>query len=100
MPASFVSGRWTIPPGVHSTGFTWNWPPGQRPNKGPMVVILSPDHPPRPEEVKLSIDNFGQVRTQQGPVIYSGSISNSSTQTVGARLLGVIFPEFQSQWEM
>jgi hypothetical protein len=101
MPASFVSGKWTIPPGNQSIGFTWLWPPtppGNHPNRGPMVCILSPDRPATPEEVKLSIDDFAQGRTTQGPVYYSGLISNSCSQTVSARLLGVIFPEFQDQW--
>jgi hypothetical protein len=104
MPASFVSGKWTIPPGNHSIGFTWLWPPTPPPappnfpNRGPIVCILSPDKPPTPEDVRLTIDDFAQGRTTQGGVYYSGWISNSCSQTVSARLLGVIFPEFQNQW--
>src|SRR5262249_50274865 len=67
MPANFVLGRWTVAPGL-SVGFTFSWPPGQHPNKGPVFVMLSPDRPPRPEDVKITILNYAQARSVEGPV--------------------------------
>jgi hypothetical protein len=100
MPASFVLGPWTIPPGDHILSFTFGWAPGQHPNQGPVLCMLSPNHPATPEDVKLTIDGYAQARSVQGPVYYYGLISNSCSQTVNARLVGVFFPEFQADWEM
>jgi hypothetical protein len=100
MPADFVLGRWTIPPGNHVLWFTFWWQPGQHPNKGPVFCMLSPDHPATPEDVKLTIDNYAQARGPSGPVYYYGLVSNSCSQSVGGRLMGVYFPEFQTDWEM
>jgi|SRR6516165_2879837 hypothetical protein len=99
MPANFVLGRWTVDPGL-SVGFSFSWPPGQHPNKGPVFVMLSPDRPPRPEDVKMTILNYAQARSVEGPVYYYGDYTNSCSQTVQARLMGVYFPEFQTDWEM
>lgn len=62
--------------------------------------MLSPDHPTNREDVKLTIDGYAQARSIEGPVYYYGLISNSCSQTVSARLMGVYFPEFQTDWEM
>jgi len=100
MAADFVLGRWTIPPGNDVLWFSFSWSPGQHPNKGPVFCMLSPDHPPKAEDVKMTISNYAQARSVEGPVYYYGLISNSCSQTVSARLMGVYFPEFQSDWEM
>ena len=100
MPADFVLGRWTIPPGNDVLWFTFWWQPGQHPNKGPVFCMLSPDHPATPEDVKLTIDHYAQARGPSGPVYYYGLVSNSCSQPVGGRLMGVYFPEFQTDWEM
>ena len=76
MAAGFVLGRWTILPGNHVLSFSFSWPPGQNPNKGPVFCMLSPDHPANREDVKLT------------------------SQTVSARLMGVYFPEFQTDWKI
>ena len=100
MPAHFVVGPFTIPPGEHVLSFSFSWPPGQHPNNGPVFCMWSPDHPAKPEEVKLTIDGYAQGRSVGGPVFYFGLISNSCSQPVRARLMGVYFPEFQADWEM
>jgi hypothetical protein len=50
--------------------------------------------------VKLTIEDYSQARSAQGPVYYYGLISNLGTEPVSARMFGVYFPEFQSDWEM
>jgi hypothetical protein len=100
MPANFVWGAWTIPPGTHVLSFSFSWPPGSHPNKGPVFCMLSPSHPAKSEDVKITIDGYAQGRSAEGPVYYSGLISNSCSQPVMARLMAVYFPEFQSSWEM
>lgn len=100
MPANFVVGDLTIPPGNNSTGFTFSWPPGQQPNKGPVFIMLSPNHPSRPEDVRLTVHPYSKCRSSSGPVYYHFRVSNSCSQTVKARLMGVYFPEFQSDWSM
>ena len=80
MAAGFVLGRWTIPPGNHVLSFSFSWPPGQNPNKGPVFCMLSPDHPTDREDVKLTIDGYAQARSIEGPVYYYGLISNSCSQ--------------------
>jgi hypothetical protein len=100
MPADFALGRWTIPPGHHVLSFWFAWPQGQHPNKGPVFVMLSPDHPKVAEDVKLIIDEYAEARSAEGPVYYTGLISNTCSQAVQARLMGVYFPEFQHDWEM
>jgi hypothetical protein len=100
MPADFVLGTWTIPPGKEVLSFSFSWQPGQNPNKGPVLCMLSPSHPANPEDVKMTITGYAQARGAAGPVYYYGLISNSCSQTVGARLMGVYFPEFQNDWEM
>lgn len=100
MPANFVWGAWTIPPGTHVLSFSFSWPPGSHPNKGPVFCMLSPSHPAKAEDVKITIDGYAEGRSVEGPVYYSGLISNSCSQPVMARLMAVYFPEFQSSWEM
>jgi hypothetical protein len=100
MPADFVSGTFTIPPGNNVVGFSFSWSPGQHPNKGPVFCMWSPGHPAKPEDVTLTINGYAQGRGKSGPVYYSGSISNSCSQPVSARLMAVYFPEFQTDWEM
>jgi hypothetical protein len=99
MAADFVTGRFTIPPGSNVLSFSFSWPPGQHPNKGPVFCMWSPDHPARPEDVKLTINSYAQARSVEGPVYYFGLISNSCSQSVGARLMGIYSPEFQGDWE-
>jgi hypothetical protein len=100
MPANFVTGTFTIPPGDPAVSFSFSWPPGSHPNKGPVLCMWSPDHPKNREDVKLTITRYAQARSVQGPVYYYGLLSNSCSQVVGARLMGVYFPEFQSSWQM
>jgi hypothetical protein len=68
--------------------------------QGPVFCMLSPSHPAKAEDVKITIDGYAQGRSIEGPVYYSGLISNSCSQPVMARLMAVYFPEFQSSWEM
>jgi hypothetical protein len=98
MPADWVSGQWTIPPGNQVVCFTFSGSP--QPNIGPVVCIFSPSHPMMPEDVKMTIDPFSVCRSVDGPVYYYGLISNSCSQTVMGRLMCVWFPEFQTDWEM
>jgi hypothetical protein len=62
--------------------------------------MASPDHPRDRVDTKLVIEDYGQARSTEGPVYYGGLISNLGTEAVGARIMGVYFPEFQSDWEM
>jgi hypothetical protein len=100
MPASFVFGGITVAPGRQTWWFTFSWPPGQHPNKGPVFCVASPNHPADRVDIKLVIEDYAQARSTEGPVYYYGLISNLGTETVGARMMGVYFPEFQSDWEM
>jgi hypothetical protein len=57
---------------------------------------------------KLSILTFGAEGARPtktatragGPGYYGGLISNLGTKAVGARIMGVYFPEFEQDWEM
>jgi hypothetical protein len=100
MAADFVFGGITVAPGRQTWWFTFWWPPGQHPNKGPVFCMASPDHPATPTDIKLVIEDYAQARSVEGPVYYYGTISNLGTQSVGARMMGVYFPEFQQDWEM
>ncbi|WP_155981528.1 hypothetical protein [Nocardia sp. BMG111209] len=100
MAADFVFGTATIAPGNETLWFTFSWPPGQNPNKGPVVCVVSPNHPAVAEDVKLTITHFAQARSAQGPVYYYGLVSNSCSQPVAGRVMVVYFPEFQSDWAM
>jgi hypothetical protein len=100
MPADFVSGGWTVPPGDPSLEFWFSWPPGSHPNKGPVFCMWSPNQPERAEDVKLWITEYANARSVEGPVYYHGYVSNSCSQPVKARLMAVYFPEFQSDWQM
>jgi hypothetical protein len=100
MPADFIQAKFTVPPGKHVLSFYFNWVAGNHPNKGPVVCIISPDNPPTDEEAKLIIEDFGCARKGSGPVCYSGWITNTYSKPIKARLMGVYFPEFQSDWEM
>jgi hypothetical protein len=64
------------------------------------LFTASPGHPQDPVDVKLTIEDYSQARSAQGPVYYYGLISNLGTEPVSARMFGVYFPEFQSDWEM
>ena len=99
MPAEFVVGPFTIPPGEHVLWFSFSWAPGQHPNKGPVFCMWSPDHPAKPEEVKLQLMAMHKVALPRVR-FRLGLISNSCSQPVKARLMGVYFPEFQADWEM
>jgi hypothetical protein len=101
MPADFVFRTVTVAPGRQTVWFTFSWQPGNHPNKGPILVMASPDRPAQPTtDTKLVIEDYGQVRSIAGPVYYGGLISNLGNQAVGARIMGVYFPEFQQDWEM
>jgi hypothetical protein len=100
MPADFVVGPFTIGSGDPAASFSFSWSPGQHPNKGPVFCMFSPNHPAKPEEVRMWITDYAMGRSVNGPVFYSGLVSNSCSQAVSARLMGVYFPEFQSDWEM
>jgi hypothetical protein len=97
--ADFKFSTVTVAPGRKTVWFTFSWPPGQHPNKGPVLVQASPDHPKDNVDIKLVIEDYAQGRSTQGPVYYYGTISNLGTEPVGARIFGVYFPEFQSDWE-
>jgi hypothetical protein len=99
MPAEFVVGPFTIGPGDPACGFVFSWSPGQHPNKGPVFGMFSPFHPPKAEDVKMWITNYGQGRSVQGPVYYSCDVSNSCSQAVNAWFDAVYWPEFQSDWD-
>jgi hypothetical protein len=62
--------------------------------------MASPDHPPTAVDIKLVIEDYAQCRSTQGPVYYYGLISNLGSESVTARMMGVYFPEFQSDWVM
>jgi len=62
--------------------------------------MFSPNHPAQAEDVKLFITDYAMGRGVNGPVYYSGLVSNSCSQAVSARLFGVYFPEFQADWQM
>lgn len=100
MAADFVFRTVTVAPGRQTVWFTFSWPPGQHPNKGPVLCMASPDHPATQVDIKLVIEDYAQARSTAGPVYYYGTISNLGTETVGARVMGVYFPEFQQDWEM
>jgi len=100
MPADFTFGGITVAPGRQTWWFTYTWPPGDHPNKGPILFTASPGHPQDHVDVKLTIEDYSQARSAQGPVYYYGLISNLGTEPVNARMFGVYFPEFQSDWEM
>jgi hypothetical protein len=98
MAADFVFGGITVAPGRQTWWFTFSFP--NHPNKGPVLVQASPNHPQDHVDIKLVIEDYAQARSTQGPVYYYGTISNLDTEPVGARMFGVYFPEFQSDWEM
>src|SRR5262249_53723456 len=98
MPADLVFRTVTVAPGRQTVWFTFSWPPGQHPNRGPVLCLASPDNPGTHAEIQLVIEDFGQVRSTEGPVYYKGLISNLGTQAVGCRIMCVYFPEFQSDW--
>jgi hypothetical protein len=100
MAADFVFRTVTVAPGRKTVWFTFSWQPGQHPNKGPVFVMASPDHPEPAADIQLVIEDYGQDRSTQGPVYYKGLISNLGNETVGCRIMGVYFPEFQNDWEM
>jgi hypothetical protein len=100
MAADFVFRTVTVAPGNQTVWFTFSWAQGDHPNKGPVLCMASPDHPAQPADTKLVIENYGQARSAAGPVYYGGNISNLGNQAVGARIMGVHFPEFQQDWEM
>jgi hypothetical protein len=85
MPADFTFSGITVAPGRQTWWFTL----------GPQETIPTP-----PADVKLAIEDYAQARSVQGPVYYYGTISNLGTEAVTARMFGVYFPEFQSDWEM
>ena len=97
MPADFKFDTVTVAPGENTVWFTFSW--DDHPNKGPVVVQASPGHPKDKVDVKLTIEDYSQCRSTQGPVYYYGLISNLGTEPVSCRILGVYFPEFQSDWE-
>jgi len=99
MPADFVVGPFTIGSGNPSVSFSFSWPPGQHPNKGLVFCMWSPNHPQQAEDVKLWITDYAMARGVSGPVYYYGLLSDSCSRAVSARLTGVYFPEFQSDWQ-
>jgi hypothetical protein len=99
MPAGFVFDTVTVAPGRKTVWFTFEWEPGDQPNRGPVVCMASPSSGGSVER-KLVVEDFANCR--HGPpqtyVFYAGLISNLGTEATGARIMGVYFPELQGDW--
>jgi hypothetical protein len=54
--------------------------------------MLSPGHPAKAEDVKITIDGYAQGRSVEGPVYYSGLISNSCSSARDGEINGGVLP--------
>jgi hypothetical protein len=97
MPESFVFDDMTVAPGRRTLSLGFEWPTKDHPSRGPVYLVATPD-PRGPVEIKLVIEDFACCRHPHGPVFYSCWISNLGTQSTGAKVMGVNFPEFQGDW--
>jgi hypothetical protein len=99
MPASVVFRAVTVAPGRQTAWFSFEWLPGDHPNRGPVAIIASPDSAGE-VNAKLVIEDFGQCRAAQWhpQVYYEGQLSNLGQSAVGCRILAVYFPELQGDW--
>jgi hypothetical protein len=99
MPASVVFETVTVAVGDETVWFTFEWEPGNDPNRGPIVCMASPNSGGT-AEAKLVVEEFATCR--HGPpktyVFYSRLISNLGTTPIGARILAVYFSELQGDW--
>lgn len=86
-----------LPPGRKVVWFSSEWPPGQHPNRGPMVCMASPDG--TNVETRLVVEDFANCRHPNGAVFYLGWISNLGAFATGSRVMMAYFPELQSDWE-
>lgn len=100
MPASEVFSTVTVAPGRQTVWFTFEWEPGDHPNRGPMACMAIPDSGGQ-AETKLVVEDFGMARhaPPHTYVFYGGLISNLGPNPTGCRILAAYFPELQQDWE-